>query len=98
METIFILFYKSDPCDLDLSPSEPNRINRGIVLTKTNQHVKYESPVTNNFQDNDWKLFGLPINPPTNIPLEKQYSFKGGKINRLCIIIFSATWPRKLIV
>ena len=39
------LFYKSETCDLDIRPCE-SKSNRGLVLTKTNQHVKYESPVT----------------------------------------------------
>ena len=40
--------YKSDSCDLDLRPSEP-KINEGLVLTKTNQHMINESPVINSF-------------------------------------------------
>jgi len=51
-------FYKSDPSDLDLLPNYFN-VNRGLVLTKTIQYVKYESPVINSFQDNDRKPFGL---------------------------------------
>ena len=59
-----------------------SKINTGHVLTKTNQHVKYESPVTNSFQDNDRKPFGLPTDQHTckqnNMPPLLR---RGGKIN-----------------
>jgi len=47
------IFYK---CDLDLWPSEP-KINKGLVLTKTNQHITYESSMINNSQENEWTPF-----------------------------------------
>jgi len=42
-------FYTSDPCDLDLQPYE-FKINRVLVFTKTNQHVKYDSSVITSYQ------------------------------------------------
>ena len=45
------------------------------VLTKTNQHVKYESSVIKSFQDNERKQFGLPTVVRTDRPtLAKQYT------------------------
>jgi len=51
----------------------------GHVLTKTNQHVKYESTVKNRFQDNDRKQFGQQTDRKTDrntgLPtLAKQYA------------------------
>jgi len=40
-ENIFFKLYKSVFCGLDLWPIEP-KIIRVLVLTKSNQHVKYE--------------------------------------------------------
>ena len=52
----------SDSCDLDLKPYE-SKINRGHVLIKTNQHVKYDSTVTNSSQENEWKPFFYKKDP-----------------------------------
>jgi len=54
VETVNIVDHKSDPCNLDPWPGEFKNI-RGRVLTKTNQHVKYESSVINSSQDNEQK-------------------------------------------
>jgi len=53
---MFTLFYKSDPCDITLWPSEP-KINRGLVLTKPNQNIIYKSSVINSSQENEEKPF-----------------------------------------
>jgi len=45
--TDIFLFYESDPFVLDLWPCK-TKINRGLVLKKTIQNVKYESPVIKN--------------------------------------------------
>jgi len=42
-------FHKSDPCDIDIRPSN-TKSKGGHVLTKTNQQVKYESSVIHNSQ------------------------------------------------
>jgi len=47
-------FLTCDPCDLDLKSSE-SKMKRGHVLSKTNQHIKYESSLINNSHDNDLK-------------------------------------------
>jgi len=62
-------FLKSVSCDLDLLLSEP-KINRVFDLTKTNQHMKYESSVINSSQDNGRKPFGLPTNGRTDRPTD----------------------------
>ena len=49
-------FFTNDPCDLDLLPSE-FKINRGHVLIKPNQHVKYDSSIINGSQETRQKLF-----------------------------------------
>jgi len=53
----FLHFSTGDPCDLDLKSSISKIINRDHVLSKTNQHVKYESSVIQSFHFNEWKLF-----------------------------------------
>jgi len=64
---IFISFTKMTLMTLHLWLSEP-KTNRGHANTKINQHVKYESPVINCFQDNDRKPFGLPTDRRTDGP------------------------------
>ena len=54
--------FKSDPCNLELSSSELKNI-RTCALTKTNQHVKYESFVINSSQDNEQKPFFYKKDP-----------------------------------
>jgi len=54
-KNMFTLFYNCDPCDLTLWPSE-SKINRGLVQTKTNQNITYESSVINSSQ-NEQKPF-----------------------------------------
>jgi len=44
--------FTNDSCDFDLWSSEL-KINRCHVPTKTNQHVKYETSVINNSEDNE---------------------------------------------
>ena len=44
-------------------------INRGHVLTKTKQHVKYESSVINGFQDNMRKLSYFVFTKVTHVTL-----------------------------
>ena len=51
---MFVFFYKSDPYDLTLWPSEL-KIKIGHVPTNTNRHVKYETSVVNSSQDNEQK-------------------------------------------
>ena len=52
LETVNIVYHKSDPCSLDLWPSELKNI-RNCVLHKTNQCVKHKSSVRNSSQDNE---------------------------------------------
>ena len=66
------IFFTSDPGDLDLKPSEA-KIIRGHGITKTNQHVEYNSSVINISQDNECKLglgryslYRYSINTDTN--------------------------------
>jgi len=47
------LFYKCEPCDL----IQKTKINRGLVLTKTNQNITYESSVINIYQQIERKAF-----------------------------------------
>jgi len=47
---MFTFFYKSDRCDLTLSPSEL-KIKKGNVPTNTNLHVKYKTSVINSSQE-----------------------------------------------
>jgi len=44
LKTLITYFYKCDPCDLDLRPSDP-KLYMVLVITKTNPHVKNESSV-----------------------------------------------------
>ena len=50
---VVLLFSESNPCDHDILPSD-HKTNRGHVLTKINQYVKYERLVINR------EPFGLP--------------------------------------
>jgi len=43
-------------------------LKKGIVLTKNNQRVKYESPVIKISQDNEQKLFGPPTDGRADRP------------------------------
>jgi len=47
------IFYKQEPCDLDLM--NPKSIEVMSCLTKTHKHVKYESSVINSSEDNEQK-------------------------------------------
>ena len=59
-----LYFLQRLSCDLDLWPWEP-KINKVLVLTKTNQHVTYESSVIS-FQDSDRKPFVSPMDGQTD--------------------------------
>ena len=68
--SVLSIFYKSDHCDLDRWPREL-KIHKGLVLIKTNQHVKYKSYIIKSFQDNDRKPFSLPTDGPSDRPTDR---------------------------
>jgi len=46
-----IYMFTRDPCDIDLS-SSASKINRGRILAKINEYVKFSSSVINCSQEN----------------------------------------------